>query len=825
MSLAVAFSALFLLFFPSPAAAQSPKPTNFSAFSISQSPWRPSQNLVLLSPNSLFAAGFRPLPNNSNLFIFSVWYFNISTDNVVWSANRLHPVNGSAALVITATGQLRLNDGSGRNLWPFNNVTANSNSTQLILRDDGDLIYGTWESFQFPTNTILPNQTFNGTTIISNNGKYSFVNSVNLTFGTERYWWTDNPFKNFENTGQINRDNQNPIYPTDFNSTRLRKLVVDDDGNLKILSFDPNSPRWDMVWQAHVELCQIFHTCGPNSICMSSGSYNSTYCVCAPGFSPDPRGGARQGCNRKLNVSNKLKFLQLDFVNFRGGANQIFIQTPNISVCQANCLKNSSCVGYTFSFEGNDQCVLQLDMLSNGLWSPGMKTAAFVKVDNSETDQSNFTGMKYKLQTTCPVHISIRPPPDNKDKTTRNIWIIVSIFIAELISGAVFFCAFLKRFIKYRDMARTLGLESLPAGGPKRFSYEELKIATNDFSNPVGKGGFGEVFKGELPDKRVIAVKCLKNVSGGDGDFWAEVTIIARMHHLNLLRLWGFCAEKGQRMLVYEYIPNGSLDKFLFVKSSSSDSIEIDGENPLLDWGIRYRIAIGVARAIAYLHEECLEWVLHRDIKPENILLDNDFCPKLSDFGLSKLKENDGTAVSISRIRGTPGYVAPELVKLGSNSMTTKADVYSFGMVLLEIISGTRNFDTKEGSTVESAFWYFPSWAFEKAFVEEKIEEVLDSRIRNQYDSGAHFAIINRMVQTAMWCLQSQPEMRPSMGKVVKMLEGKLEIPNPEKPSIYFLSEGQEGPKHPIAMVVDSVDSMDSDFPPAEYSSTSKSFG
>uniref|UniRef100_A0A9I9CKX4 non-specific serine/threonine protein kinase n=1 Tax=Cucumis melo TaxID=3656 RepID=A0A9I9CKX4_CUCME len=395
-------------------------------------------------PQLPFRRWLPPLPNNSNLFIFSVWYFNISTDNVVWSANRLHPVNGSAALVITATGQLRLNDGSGRNLWPFNNVTANSNSTQLILRDDGDLIYGTWESFQFPTNTILPNQTFNGTTIISNNGKYSFVNSVNLTFGTERYWWTDNPFKNFENTGQINRDNQNPIYPTDFNSTRLRKLVVDDDGNLKILSFDPNSPRWDMVWQAHVELCQIFHTCGPNSICMSSGSYNSTYCVCAPGFSPDPRGGARQGCNRKLNVSNKLKFLQLDFVNFRGGANQIFIQTPNISVCQANCLKNSSCVGYTFSFEGNDQCVLQLDMLSNGLWSPGMKTAAFVKVDNSETDQSNFTGMKYKLQTTCPVHISIRPPPDNKDKTTRNIWIIVSIFIAELISGAVFFLCILE---------------------------------------------------------------------------------------------------------------------------------------------------------------------------------------------------------------------------------------------------------------------------------------------------------------------------------------------------------------------------------------------
>ncbi|XP_022939164.1 G-type lectin S-receptor-like serine/threonine-protein kinase At5g24080 [Cucurbita moschata] len=798
---ATPLSILLLLFFfffltspLSPAAAQlPPKPTNFSAFSISQSPWRPTQNLILFSPNSLFAAGFQPLPKNSNLFVFSVWYFNISTDSVVWSANQLSPVNRSAALVITRTGQLRLDDGSGRNLWPSNsNVSANPNSTQLILRNDGDLIYGTWESFQFPTNTILPNQTLNGTTIVSNNGKYAFKNSVNLTFGAERYWTSGNPFQIFLIEGQIIINNQTPIFPSDFNSTRLRKLVVDDDGNLKIFSFSPNLRRWGVVWQAHIELCEIFHTCGPNSICMSTGSYNSTYCVCAPGFIPDPRGGARQGCHRKLNISKIPKFLQLDFVSFRGGVKQISLQTPNISVCQANCLKNSSCVGYTFTFDGSAQCALQLDILSNGLWSPGMKIAAFVKVDNLETDHSNFNGMMYKLQTTCPVHITIRPPPVIKDNTTRNILIISTIFIAELISGAVFFCAFLKRFVKYRDMARTLGLESLPAGGPKQFTYAELKTATNDFSTCIGRGGFGEVFKGELPDKRVVAVKCLKNVAGGDRDFWAEVTIIARMHHLNLLRLWGFCAEKDKKMLVYEHIPNGSLDKFLFPKPLPSDSekneAELSDETPSLDWNIRHRIAIGVARAIAYLHEECLEWVLHRDIKPENILLDNDFCPKLSDFGLSKLRQNEETRVSMSRIRGTPGYVAPELVKLGSNWMTTKADVYSFGMVLLEIMSGRRNCEMKR-STVESAEWYFPGWAFEKAFVEERMEEILDDRIRDKWESGGHWGIVNRMMQTAMWCLQSLPEKRPSMGEVVKMLEGKLEIAPPEKPSIYFLSE------------------------------------
>ncbi|CAI0457367.1 unnamed protein product [Linum tenue] len=318
-------------------------------------------------------------------------------------------------------------------------------------------------------------------------------------------------------------------------------------------------------------------------------------------------------------------------------------------------------------------------------------------------------------------------------------------------------------------MAQTLGLELLPAGGPRRFTYAELKLATGDFSKAIGRGGFGDVYRGELPDKRVVAVKCLKNVAGGDAEFWAEVTIIARMHHLNLVRLWGFCAEKGQRILVYEYVPNGSLDRYLF---------PADGKKPMLDWGVRYRIALGVARSIAYLHEECLEWVLHCDIKPENILLGEDFCPKISDFGLAKLRKKEDM-VSMSRIRGTRGYMAPEWIK--SDPITPKADVYSFGMVLLEIVTGSRNFEM-QGSLMDSEDWYFPRWAFEKVFKESKVEDILDRQ-------KVHFEMVDRMVKTAMWCLQDKPEMRPSMGKVAKMLEGTVEIIEPTKPTIFFLQE------------------------------------
>ncbi|MBA0809050.1 hypothetical protein Gohar_024734 [Gossypium harknessii] len=188
----------------------------------------------------------------------------------------------------------------------------------------------------------------------------------------------------------------------------------------------------------------------------------------------------------------------------------------------------------------------------------------------------------------------------------RNIVIICTIFAAGLIFGVLFFWGFLKKYIKYRDMARSFGLEFFPVG-----------------------------------DHRVVAVKFLKNVTGGDAEFWAEVTIIARMHHLNVVRLWGFCAEKGQRILVYEHVPNGSLDKYLFPTSQilSLDKQEVinprstDSLKPILDWNIRYRIALNVARVIVYLHEECLEWVLHCDIKLENILLGDDFCLKISDFG------------------------------------------------------------------------------------------------------------------------------------------------------------------------------------------------
>ncbi|GLT77122.1 hypothetical protein SLA2020_487360 [Shorea laevis] len=454
-------------------------------------------------------------------------------------------------------------------------------------------------------------------------------------------------------------------------------------------------------------------------------------------------------------------------------------------MCRSRCLASMSCLGFQFKYNGKGYCVLQLDRMLYGYWSPGSQAAFFLRVDRSETDESNFTGLTELLETTCPVRIKLPSPPEESNTTTRNIIIICTLVTVELISGGLFFSVFVKKYIKYRTMAQTFGLQFLPSGGPKRFTYAELKAATGDFSNLIGKGGFGDVYKGELTDHRIVAVKYLKDVTKGDAEFWAEVTIISRMHHLNLVRLWGFCAEKGQRILVYEYVPNGSLDKYLFRRRVGSPEPITGSTNiPVLDWNIRYRIALGVARAIAYLHEECLEWVLHCDIKPENILLGDDFCPKISDFGLAKLRKKEDV-VRMSQMRGTRGYMAPEWLTL--DVITPKADVYSFGMMLLEIVNGVRNSEIQ--GSVNSDDWYLPGWAFNKVFKEMNVEDILDRQIKHCFDARIHFHMVDRMVKTAMWCLQAEPEMRPSMGKVAKMLEGTVEITEPKKPTIFFLGD------------------------------------
>ncbi|KAE8786919.1 Protein kinase domain containing protein [Hordeum vulgare] len=312
-----------------------------------------------------------------------------------------------------------------------------------------------------------------------------------------------------------------------------------------------------------------------------------------------------------------------------------------------------------------------------------------------------------------------------------------------------------------------------PAGIP-RYSYGDLKMMTKNFTDVLGRGAYCTVYRGHLPDGRAVAVKQLDGVGGSEVEFWSEVTIMARMNHRNIVSIWGWCADKGQRMLILEFISNGSLDKHVLPASTQED----DGpdQRQQLDLNTRHQIALGVAHAMAYMHEECSDGVLHCDIKPHNILLDDNFCPKLTDFGLSTWLNK-----TMSRVRGTRGYMAPEWV-IHREVITAKADVYSFGMVLLEVVSG-RNYNFREES-VGSEDWYFPKWVYEKCCIHHKIEDILDPILQAEACQGTGIAEL--MVNTAIWCLQDRAEKRPSMGKVVKMLDGTIEMTKqPEKPVIF----------------------------------------
>ncbi|CAI0412872.1 unnamed protein product [Linum tenue] len=309
---------------------------------------------------------------------------------------------------------------------------------------------------------------------------------------------------------------------------------------------------------------------------------------------------------------------------------------------------------------------------------------------------------------------------------------------------------------------------------PVRYSYSDIKKMTNNFRDKLGQGGYGSVYKGKLRSGQFAAIKLLlSNDSKGNGqDFINEVATIGRIHHVNVVRLVGYCAERSKRALVYEFMPNGSLDKY------TSSYGGADG-NVILSWNRMFKICSGVARGIEYLHRGCDMQILHFDIKPHNILLDENFTPKVSDFGLAKLRPaaSDNT-MSLTAARGTIGYIAPELFYKNIGRVSYKADVYSFGMLLMEM-AGKRKGPT---NPVDSSGSYFPNWVYNQV-VSGEVESGETTTTTTTEDEKV---VAKKMVMVALWCIQMKPENRPSMGRVVEMLEGDLEtLPLPPKPGLY----------------------------------------
>jgi len=340
------------------------------------------------------------------------------------------------------------------------------------------------------------------------------------------------------------------------------------------------------------------------------------------------------------------------------------------------------------------------------------------------------------------------------------IAIIVTADMVSAISGAILLSLLLCICVVYSKRTPTIEsfLQNHEALYPKRYTYSEVKTLTESFAHKLGKGGFGTIYRGSLPNGRLVAVKLLNNSKDDGQEFMNEVASLMRTSHVNVVTLLGYCLQGPKRALIYEYMPNGSLNRFAFGRNS-------EGEKSL-SWEKLFGIAVGIAHGLEYLHRWCGTNIVHFDIKPHNILLDQDLCPKISDFGLAKLCMAKESIISINGTRGTIGYIAPEVFSPQFGQISSKSDVYSYGMMILEMVGARENISKNS----ETSSKYFPQWIYEN----------MEEYCLNAGGISADNEIVRKLIIVGLWCIQLQPNNRPSMTRVVEMLEcreGDLQIP------------------------------------------------
>lgn len=323
----------------------------------------------------------------------------------------------------------------------------------------------------------------------------------------------------------------------------------------------------------------------------------------------------------------------------------------------------------------------------------------------------------------------------------------------------------------------------------KRYTYSEIKKMTNSLQDKLGEGGYGSVYKGNIDNNCAVAVKVLNASKGNGEEFINEVVSISRTSHVNIVTLLGFCLEGHKKALIYELMPNGSLEKFIYKRDFET--------NPPLSWERLQEIAKGIARGLEYLHRGCNTRILHFDIKPNNILLDKNLCPKISDFGLAKLCSKTNSLVSMLDARGTVGYIAPEVWNRNFGRVSHKSDVYSYGMMILEMVGGRHNINRELS---HSSDVYFPHWVYKHIELDKNIAGH-DAMSREENE------IVKKMIIVGLWCIQTIPSDRPPMNRVIEMLEGSIEqLQIPPKPFLFSPAETGEDDCATTPLVSSSCD-------------------
>ncbi|EEF44796.1 s-receptor kinase, putative [Ricinus communis] len=726
--------------------------------------WIDKEGLFLLSNNSVFGFGFYTALDARSFLLVVI---HMKSAKVVWTANRGLLVSDSDQFVFGKNGNVYLQRGDGI-AWSTN--TEGQRVTSMELMDSGNLVLLgdnggiLWQSFSHPTDTLLPGQEFvEGMKLKSFQNKNGLNNYLEIKYGDlvlyagyippQVYWSLANDSRKTNNSvnGKVHSlslvSNSWNFYDvnrvllwqfiffesSDPNATWAVKLG--SDGAIEFYNLQKGRSVAPEATKIPQNSCGIPEPCDRYYVC-----YFDNWCQCPPPLKSefDCKPPVASTCNGSKNsvelfyVGEKLDYFAVGFVKP--------LLKSNLNSCKEACLDNCSCIVLFFE-ESTGRCFL-FDQLGSftriQAGSPGY--VSYMKVSTSK--QNSKSGSN-----------------GGREALLIAVIIIATVFvIAGFIYLGVWYNRRKHRFLEFpQDNLEEDNFWDSLSGMPARYSFSDLCTATKNFSMKVGQGGFGSVYLGMLPDGAQLAVKKLEGIGQGKKEFRAEVSIIGSVHHVHLVKLKGFCAEGAHRLLVYEFMEKGSLDKWIFKNNEESSS---------LDWNTRFNIAIGMAKGLAYLHEECEVKIVHCDIKPENVLLDDNFTAKVSDFGLAKLMNREDSLV-YTTVRGTRGYLAPEWIT--NNPISEKSDVYSYGMVLLEIIGGRKNYDSSENSEKS----HFPSYSF-KMLEEGRLKEIIDPKLDvNESDER-----VVTSIKVALWCIQEEMQLRPSMGKVVQMLEGLCDVPD-----------------------------------------------
>ncbi|KAK3165648.1 hypothetical protein QOZ80_1AG0035980 [Eleusine coracana subsp. coracana] len=787
-------------------------------------------NQTLISTGGIYALGFFSPSGADGRTYLGIWYASIpGSTTIVWVANRVNPVISSpGVLQLSPDGRLVILDGNNVTVWtspaPTRNVSAHAtarllDSGNFVLSSDGsgsDDHSVAWQSFDYPTDTLLPGMklgvdikagiTRNITSWRSPSdpspGDYTFklvIGGLPQFFlfqgGTKRIY-TSGPWNGDILTGVPNlkskgglvfnvvSSNDETYYSYTISDPSLfsRLLVVNSkDGQLR--RFSLKNGAWSDYSFYPTEPCDHYNRCGPFGYCNPD---LSSACDCLPGFVPrSPEQWNLQdwsdGCVRRTNLScnGSDGFWVVNQMKLPQATDATIYEGLTLDQCRQTCLSNCSCRAYAaanMSGGAGVGCVLWTVDLLDMRQYPFAVEDVYIRLAQSEIDAL-------------------------KDAANRRRPLIILIVFGVVLLLAVCCCCF--RMSKVRRKGHAMApLSSSPVDDghlfrarkrslfiPVRdqqldeahgdisndkndidlplFDLELILVATDNFAEhkKIGSGGFGPVYAGNLDDGQQVAVKRLSCRSKqGVREFMNEVKLIAKLQHRNLVRLLGCCIDDDERMLVYEYMDNQSLDKLIFDERKHSD----------LRWQRRYEIILGISRGLQYLHEDSRFRIIHRDLKASNVLLDRNMVPKISDFGIARMFGSDQTSEYTGKVIGTYGYMSPEYAMDGIISV--KSDVFSFGVLVLEIVTGRKNRGSYGPELDLNLLGY--AWMLWK---EGRIMELLDEEITGSF----HHNKALRCIQVALLCIEAQPRNRPLMSSVVMMLASEnVVLSEPIEPGV-----------------------------------------